>query len=367
MADPRVTKLAEVLVRYSLKLQPGQTFRINASSVAAPLVHALYREALLAGANPYSRIAIDGLDELLYKHGSDAQLSHIPSWTRDEYANVDATISIMGGSNSRSLAGVDSSRIALARSATRELQELFMRRDAEGTLNWCVTLFPTNAGAQDADMSLSDYEDFVYGACLLNEPDPVAAWQQVRAEQQRVVDFLDKQDTIRLVGPDTDLTYRVGGRKWVNCYGDKNFPDGEVFTGPIENSANGHIRYSFPTIYSGREAADVRLVFKEGKVVEATAGKGEDILQSLLEMDPGARYLGEVAFGLNYGISRFSRNILFDEKIGGTVHLALGAGYPETGSTNKSALHWDMICDMREGSEAYANGELVYKDGKFLI
>jgi aminopeptidase len=367
MADPRVTKLAEVLVRYSLKLQPGQTFRISASSVAAPLVQALYREALSAGAHPYTRIAIDGIDELLYKNGNDAQLTHIPSWMRDESTNVDATIAIMGGSNSRSLAGVDPSRIALARSASRELQELTMRRSAEGTLNWCVTLFPTNAGAQDADMSLSDYEDFVYGACLLNEPDPVAAWQRVRDEQQRFVDFLDKQDTIRLVGPDTDLTYRVAGRKWVNCFGDKNFPDGEVFTGPIENSANGSIRYSFPTIYSGREAADVRLVFKEGKVVEATAGKGQDILDSLLEMDPGARFLGEVAFGTNYGINRFSRNILFDEKIGGTVHLALGAGYPETGSTNKSALHWDMICDMRQGSEAYANGELFYKDGKFLI
>ena len=367
MTDPRVTKLAEVLVRYSLKLQPGQTFRISANAAASPLVQALYREALSAGAHPYTRIALDGLDELLYKHGSDEQLSHIPSWARDEAAHVDATIAIIGASNTRSLAGVDAGRIALARSATRELQEQIMGRAADGKLNWCVTLSPTNSGAQDADMSLADYEDFVYGACLLNEPDPVAAWQQVRAEQQRVVDFLDKQDTIRLVGPDTDLTYRVGGRKWVNCFGDKNFPDGEVFTGPIENSANGHIRYSFPTIYSGREAADVRLQFEDGKVVKATAGKGEDILHSLLEMDPGARYLGEVAFGLNYGISRFSRNILFDEKIGGTVHLALGAGYPETGSTNKSALHWDMICDMREGSEAYANSELVYKDGKFLI
>ena len=215
-------------------------------------------------------------------------------------------------------------------------------------------------------MSLSDYEDFVYAACKVDQDDPIAAWKQQRAKQQHIVDFLNTRKQIRIVAPDTDLSYGVAGRQWINCYGDNNFPDGEVFTGPEENSAEGYIRYSFPAIYMGREVNDIRLWFEKGKVVKATADKGEELLHSLIAMDEGAAFLGEVAFGTNYGIQHFSRNMLFDEKIGGTVHLALGAGYPESGSVNKSGLHWDMLCDMRQGGEAYADGELFYKDGQFL-
>ncbi|MCU0491426.1 MAG: aminopeptidase [Chloroflexaceae bacterium] len=367
MADPRVEKLAQVLVHFSLKLKKGELFRISGSAVAAPLIRALYREALLAGANPFTRISLDGLDELTFKYASDEQLTYISPLVQQEAELIDSTISIIADENTKALSGADPARVAKARNARRELQQRVMQRAAENKLNWCVTLFPTNANAQDADMSLSDYEDFVYGAGLLNEADPVAAWQQVEREQQRIADFLATRDTIRLLGPGTDLTYRVGGRTWINAAGDKNFPDGEVFTGPLEDSANGEITYSFPAVYSGREVEGVRLVFKEGKAVEATAAKGQELLLSLLDMDKGARYLGEVAFGLNYGIQRFSRNILFDEKIGGTVHLAVGASYPETGGTNESALHWDMICDMRQDSEVYADGELVYKNGRFII
>lgn len=367
MGDPRVTKLAQVLVQYSLKLKPGDLFRISADALAAPLVRELYREALIAGAHPYTRIEVGGLDEIFFKHGSDTQLRYISELARQEIELMDATIRILGAANTRSLSGVDAQRVAMAREAGRDLQARLMQRAAEDKLNWCVTLFPNHANAQDADMSLSDYEEFVYGAGLLDEADPVAAWRKVFSEQQRIADFLTQCDTIRLVGPGTDLTYRVGGRHWVNAAGDRNFPDGEVFTGPIEDSATGHITYSFPAIYSGREVEGVRLTFAQGKVVAATADKGEDLLHSLLDMDEGARYLGEVAFGLNYGISRFSRNILFDEKIGGTVHLALGAAYPETGGTNQSALHWDMICDMRSDSEVYADGKLVYRDGEFIV
>jgi aminopeptidase len=367
MPDPRVEKLAQVLVRYSLALKEGQLFRISAPAAAAPLVRELVKEALLVGANPLTRITLEGVDELLFKHGSDAQIRFVPDVMRQEVEAMDATISVLASENTKALSGADPQKVAARRQAMRDIQARVMQRAAEDTLNWCVTLYPTQAAAQDADMSLGDYEDFVYTACKLNEADPVAAWKASRDEQQRIADFLGAAREIRLVAPDTDLTYRVGGRKWVNCYGDKNFPDGEVFTGPEEASAEGTIRYSFPAVYSGREVSDVRLWFEGGKVVKATAGKGEELLGSLLDMDEGARRLGEVAFGTNYGIQRFSRNILFDEKIGGTVHLALGAGYPETGSTNQSALHWDMICDMRQGGEAYADGKLFYKDGKFLI
>ncbi len=367
MVDPRVSKLASVLTHFSLKVKPGDLVRIVASSVAAPLVRELFREVLRAGGNPFTRISIDGLDEILFKYGSDDQLRYISPLHQQEIEESDVTISIAGDENTRRLSGVNPARIALAQEARRVLQRRIMERAAANELRWCVTLFPTQANAQDADMSLSDYTEFVYGACLLNEDDPVAAWQRVKVEQQRIADFLAQRDTIRLVGNGTDLTYRVGGRQWINAAGEQNFPDGEVFTGPIEDSAEGYITFDFPAIYSGREVEGVRLVFQQGKVVEATARKGEDLLISLLDLDPGARYLGEVAFGLNYGITCFSRNILFDEKIGGTVHLAVGASYPETGGVNHSGLHWDMICDMRNGSEVYADGELVYRDGKFII
>ncbi len=367
MTDPRIAKMAQVLVHYSLALKPGQLFRITSSPLAAPLIRELTREALLAGAHPITRINIESVDEAFYTYALDEQLRYVPVMTQAEIEAIDATISIIASENTRVLSGIDPAKVAARRQAMRPIQERVMQRAAEETLNWCVALYPTHAGAQDADLSLADYEDFVYAACKLNAADPVAAWHAARDEQQRITDYLSSHDTIRLVAPDTDLTYRVAKRPWINCYGDMNFPDGEVFTGPVEDAVDGHIRYSFPALYAGREVSDVRLWFEGGKVVKATAAKGQELLDSLLAMDEGATRLGEVAFGTNYDITRFSRNILFDEKIGGTVHLALGAGYPETGSLNRSALHWDMICDMRQDSAAYADGELFYKDGKFLI
>lgn len=366
MADPHVEKMAQVLVRYSLALKPGDLFRIIAPPAAAPLVRALYKEALLAGANPYLAMTLEETDELLLRHGSDAQIGYVSPMMRQEIEEINATIRIMASENTRALSGIDPRKVALRRQALSDLQKRVMQRSAEGTLNWCVTLFPTNAAAQDADMSLSDFEEFVYRACKLHYNDPVAEWRRTLEEQQQIADFLNTCSVIRLVAPDTDLTYQVAGRTWINCAGDRNFPDGEVFSSCDETATEGYIRYTFPAIYAGREVEDIRLWFEDGKVVKATAAKGEDLLHSLLAMDEGARRLGEVAFGTNYDITRFSRNILFDEKIGGTVHLALGAGYPETGSRNTSALHWDMICDMRQG-EAYADGRLIYKEGKFLI
>jgi len=241
-----------------------------------------------------------------------------------------------------------------------------MERAAVGEMRWCGTQYPTEAHAQDAEMSLTDYEDFVFKSCLLDQDDPGAGWQGVRDSQQHIVDYLMAHDTIHIVAPGTDLTYRTGGRIWINSDGKHNFPSGEVFTGPHEDSAEGHVRFSYPAIYNGREVEDVRLTFKAGKVVEATAGRGQEFLLAMLDTDPGARYLGEVAFGLNYGIQRFTRNILFDEKIGGTMHMALGRAYPDTGGKNDSAIHWDLISDLREG-EVYADGELCYRAGKFLI
>lgn len=216
-------------------------------------------------------------------------------------------------------------------------------------------------------MSLSDYEEFVYRACLLDQPDPVAAWQAVHDDQQRLCDLLATKRTLRVVTEGTDLSVSVAGRRWANSDGHRNFPSGEVFTGPVEDSATGHITFDFPAIYMGRSVEGVRLEFEQGRVVSATARKGEDLLLSTLGMDAGARYLGEFAFGTNQGIQRHTGNILFDEKIGGTIHMALGSAYPETGGLNRSALHWDMIRDLRQGGEVYADGELLYRNGQFVV
>ncbi len=367
MVDPRVVKLARVLVHYSLHLRRNELVRIAGPALATPLIQAAYAEALAAGANPYVKASIDSIDELYYRGASDDQLRYLNPLDELEVDRLDATIGIWAHWNTRNLTGANPRKLSLRREATAPLQKRFMERAARDELRWVGTQYPTNAEAQDADMSLADYEEFVYGAGMLDREDPVAAWQAVRREQDRIVSFLDTKDALEIRGPDIDLRLSVQGRTWINAAGEKNFPDGEVFTGPVEDSVNGRVRFSFPAIYSGREVEGVELTFEDGRVSSARAGKGEEFLHAMLDIDAGARFLGEFAFGTNYQIQRFTRNILFDEKIGGTLHMALGAGYPETGSKNESGLHWDMICDLRNGTEVFADGDVVYKGGKFAI
>ena len=367
MVDPRIAKLAKVLVNYSLKIRPGDLFRISGPALAAPLIGEVYRESLTAGAHPFVRVSLEGLEEIYFKGASDEQLRFISELQRLEPEQITASLGIWGEWNTRELTRVDPKRLALRREATRDLQRRFLERAAVGELRWCGTQYPTNAEAQDAEMSLAEYEDFVFTAGMLDREDPVAAWEAVRKEQDRITQFLGRRKRLHVKGPDIDLELSVDGRTWVNAAGDKNFPDGEVFTGPVEDSVNGRVRFSFPAIYEGREVDDVELRFEGGKVVHAHAAKGEDFLHAMLDTDAGARFLGEFAFGTNYHIQQFTRNILFDEKIGGTLHMALGIGYPETGSKNTSGLHWDMICDLRNGAEVVADGEVVYRNGRFLV
>lgn len=367
LTDPRIEKMAEVLIHYSLALQPGQLLTINAQPVAAPLVEACYRQALLAGAHPHLDLTLPGIEEIFYRAASDAQIDFVSPRARQTMETFDARLAILSEVNTKALSGIDPAKQARAQQARRGLTETFMRRDASGELKWSVVLYPTAAYAQDAEMSVDELATFIFSACLLDEPDPVAAWRAVGQRQQRLVDWLAGKETVRLVGPDTDLTLSIAGRTFINDDGKKNFPGGEVFTGPVEDSATGTIRFSFPATYHGKEVADVRLRFEQGKVVEARAGKNEELLHQLLGMDEGATRLGEFAFGTNPGVTRFTRNVLFDEKIAGTVHLALGASYPTTGGRNQSALHWDMVCDLRQGGEVYVDGHLFAKDGRFTI
>lgn len=359
--------MGKVLVHYSLALKKGDVFLIRGSDLSSPLIKAVYSEALKAGAHPEVWTSVPGLAEIFYREASDEQLKFVSPFTKLAMETFDAYLAIRGDYNTRSLSGVDPSRQAVAAKASAEVTKVYLERSASGALRWCSTQYPTHAQAQEANMSLDDYAEFVFRACRLDSDDPVAAWESVREEQNRLIEQIERYDELRIVGEGTDLTLRVGGRKWISADGKHNFPDGEIFTGPVEDSANGTIRFSFPGLYGGKEIEDIRLTFEGGKVVKASAARGEELLKALLASDHGASYLGEIGIGTNYGIERFTRNMLFDEKIGGTIHLAVGAGYPETGSKNQSGIHWDMLCDLRSGGEIYGDGELIYKDGKFLF
>ena len=366
MTDQRVDRLAELVVDHSLELREGQVVRIDGLDVAQPLALALYRAALRMGAHPYTNVGLTGLLEILLEHGSKDQREFVSPIQWQEVDTVDAIVTIWSEANTRSLSGIDPTSHAGYMAAHRRLLNRRWERISRGEMTWCGTLFPTNAHAQDAEMSLSEYEDFVYAASHVDEPDPAAHWRSVSRTLHDRAKELAFVRTLRIVGPDTDLRVGVDGRSWLVADGRHNLPDGEVFTSPVETETEGEIRYTFPAVYHGREVEDVRLRFAEGRVVAAEAKSGNEYLETLLDMDDGARVLGEVAFGLNYEIDRFTRHILFDEKIGGTMHLALGSGFPQAGGENTSGLHWDMICDLRTEGEVYADDELVWKAGRFL-
>jgi aminopeptidase len=302
----------------------------------------------------------------LLKEGSDEQLQFVSPTSRLIYERADALIGISAPANTRSLMTVDPARMALFQKSAEDLMATQMRRTEAGDFAWTAVQFPTEAAAQDAGMPLEDYAAFVYGACLLNEDDPVRAWGEQEAMQSRLIDWISPRRTVHITGPGTDLTVGVAGRTWINDEGRLNCPGGEIFTGPIEDQTEGAVQFSFPAYYAGREVTGVRLQFERGRVVSATADTGEDFLRAMLDMDEGARRLGEFAFGTNDGITQFTKNVLFDEKIGGTCHMALGRAYPETGGQNASALHWDMVCDLKE-AEVTVDGELFSKGGQFVV
>jgi len=367
MADRRIEKLAEVLVDYSTGIRPEDKVLIQGGAVASPLLRAVLARVLEAGGFPLTLVSLPGAEELLFRHGNDDQLTHIPEPMRVAMETYDAAISLMSSENTKAMTGIPPEKMVAASQARRTLMDTMMARSARGEYRWVATLFPTNAYAQDAEMSLSDYADFVYGACLPELDDPVGYWKAFSAWQQKIVDYLAGKETVRLSGPDLDLSLSISGRPFINCDGRNNMPDGEVFTGPVEDSIEGHVRFSYPTTFQGRRVDGVHLWFEKGKVVKATAEKNEPFLLETLDTDEGSRYIGEFAIGTNRGITRATGNTLFDEKIGGSFHMALGAGYPESGSANRSSIHWDIVCDLKQGGEIRVDDELIYRDGTFLI
>lgn len=370
MTDPRLTKWAETLVRYSLYLQPEEQVLIRVDEAAIPLAKEVYRMALSAGAHPHVEVRLDDLDEIFLTTAGEGQLDWVSPIKQKEYETIDALCAITAPTNTSSLSGVETAKQARAQQASKVVRQSLFSRAAEGKAKWNLTLYPTPAAAQNAKMSLANYEDFLLRAMLLDKEDPAAAWHAFSQDQQRYVDYLNKVETVRFLARDTDITLRVGGRTWINSDGHKNFPSGEIFTGPWEDSVNGQVRYTFPTAHLGHEVDDVRLTFANGCVVKAEAARGLEFLETMLDSDAGARTLGEVAIGNNYGVQQFTRNTLYDEKIGGTFHLALGNSYPETGGSNVSAVHWDMVCDMRPeagGGAIYADGVLIHENGEWKI
>ena len=366
MNDPRLRALAEVICGHSTGLSEGDLVLIQGPALAEPLMVEMVRSALERGAVPRVRPTLDGADLAYLEQAGQHQLEHLPAWAMEEMDAIDVRIAIHAAWNTRELSNVDPVKLATRQGAMAPLMARYMERSAAGDLRWCVTAFPCEAFAQDSDMSLDQYADFVFRAGWLDRPDPVAAWRAYAGTLEQLAERLSQVQRLRLLAEDTDLTVGVGGRTWRASSGTHNFPDGEVFTGPREAETEGHVRFTFPAVHGGREVADVRLTFEGGRVVASEAAGGEQYLQRMIAMDDGAAILGEFAIGTNYAVDRFTHQILFDEKIGGTCHMALGAGYPETGSVNQSGLHWDMVCDLRSGGEIHADGEPIYRDGEFL-
>lgn len=360
MLHPIHEKHAQLLVGYCLEVQPGQNVRIETSTAGEQLARALVREVLRAGGVPHLRLSYPELLEDILELASDSYFGTEPVIDIAEAEAVDATIYALAAHNTRSRQGADKDRYVQHVRRSQPVRRVFQER---GT-TWTLTLHPTEATAQDAGLSLDAFAHQVYDAMFLFDADPAARWGEVRARQARLIELLAQADVVRIVADDTDLELRVRGRTWRNSDGRTNMPSGEIYTAPVEDSANGHIRFGVRSSVNGVEVRDIRLTFVDGEVVRAEAATGDDLLQAQLGIDRGARYLGELGIGTNENIRAATGNILLDEKIGGTVHLALGASIPGTGGMNDSAIHWDMICDLREGGTLFVDGEPFIKDGR---
>ncbi|HSL43017.1 MAG TPA: aminopeptidase [Anaerolineales bacterium] len=369
MPDPRVQKLALVMVQYSLGIKPDQKVYLQTTPAAHEFNLAFYEEAIKAGA--HVTFAIDGAyypgaQEIFLKHASKKQLEWVSPVRKLMIETYDARMVVEAETNTRELASVNPERIALWRKANAPMFKKMLKRIESKELRWCLTVYPTEAMAQEANMSLSDYSEFVYEAGMLNAKDPVKLWKAEKKKQQKLVNWLKGKNQVTLKGENIDLSLSIKGRRFIPCAGDQNFPDGEIFTSPVENSVNGWVRFRYPAIFDGQEIEDIELWFENGKVVQEKAARNQELLTAQLNTDQGARILGEWGIGTNYNIKRFTKNMLFDEKLGGTIHLALGLGFEEAGGKNASGLHWDMLCDMAK-SEIMIDGKPFYKNGKPVI
>lgn len=357
---------AKLLVQYCLDIQPGEKLFVRSTTEAEPLIREVFRETLKAGGIMDTQLTFREQNRLLLNHGTDQQLAHVSPGMRVALEEYNAYLFVRAPFNLREEQNIDTERSRKRSAAMGAVMKTYFERTATRDLKRSLCQFPTQAAAQNAGMSLEEYQDFVFNACKLNEPDPAKAWLQVRERQQKIVDHLNQCQRIHYSGPNIDLRFSTAGRTWINSDGRTNMPSGEVYTSPVENSVQGYVQFSFPGVYQGREVTGVRLEVKDGYIEKWEADRGQEFLDHIFSLQ-GARRFGEAAVGTNYGIDRMTRNILFDEKMGGTVHLAIGQSYLQAGGKNESPVHWDMITDMTDGGEIYADGEKIYQDGRFLI
>ena len=374
MTDHRIDRLAQVLVEYSTRIGRGDRVLIEAEPHAEPLVRALFVHILKAGGHPQllmslSGLPSSGLKDVFLAYANDEQLDFVPPFYKLAYDTFESRIRIWSESNTKALTNIDRARLSRRSKAMAPILQAQLTRGGRDEFRWITTMFPTDAYAQDAEMSLSEFEDLFFRACHVDDPDqdPIAYWKAVEDDQQKAIDALSGCDQVIVRGPNCDLTLSIKDRVFINACGHSNMPDGEIHTGPVEKSTDGWIRFSYPAVHGGIEVEGIELKFVEGRVVDAKAEKNQALLEHMIEIDDGARYLGEFAIGTNFNIQQLTRNILIDEKIGGTIHVALGSGYPKTGSVNKSAIHWDMITDMSEGGEIIVDGNVIYQDGAFRL
>jgi len=361
-----LNKYAKLLTQYSLDLKAGERLYIKSSTLAEPLIREVYREAVKIGCHVKVDMGFRSQGKILLDHANEEQLGYVDPSQVVAMENCDAYLYIRAPYNLKADRNVDQEKRKRRAEATKVLNKIYFDRLASGGLKRSLCQYPTQANAQEAGMSLEEYEHFVFDACKLYEEDPVAAWLEVRASQQRIVDFLNEKSKLRYKNKHSDISFSVEGRTWINSDGMNNMPSGEVFSAPIEDSVNGFVTFDYPSIYMGQEARGIKLTVKDGEVVEWTAERGQELLDQVFTV-PGANFFGEVAIGTNYSIQKATKNILFDEKIGGSVHMAVGQSYGQCGGKNESAIHWDMIADMRDGGKIFADDELIYEDGKFLI
>lgn len=362
-------KLAKLAVNYSVEVKKGQRVFIGGPALAKELFQAVYVEVLKAGGHPLLSPRIEGAAELFYKYGSEDQLLYYDEVSKKIDKEFDCFIIIQGDYNRKKLSLVDPKLIAKKRGspANKEFEMIVKKRFANGEMKWVAIPYPCHSYAQEASMDLFSYSDFVRKALFLDKEDPINEWKEMEKKNKKLVEYLNQFENFQVLGEDTNLTLSVKGRIWCNASGRVNLPDGEVYTGPLEDSVNGCIRFTYPGIYQGREIENVYLEFKDGKVTKATADKGEELLHEIIAIE-NANIIGEFAFGTNYGITDFTKNMAFDEKIGGTMHCALGAGYPETGSKNYCGIHWDLLKDMRlPESKVIADSKVIYEEGKWKI
>lgn len=354
MKDHRLSKFADMLLEHSLKVREGENVVIRSGYLAKPLIDEFYRKAIDKGANVFVHVLSDPQRKYFMENASEKQQENISTLYEGIYDKADAVLVIEAPENTKHLSNVPPTKNMKYNKALSPLLKKIMNK------RWVLTNYPVEAFAQDANMSLEEYEDFLFDAVLVD-------YEKMDQDMDKIINIFDKADIIRVLGNETDLTFSIKGRKGIKCSGQNNVPDGEVFYSPVTNSANGHIYYEFPAIRYGNQVDDVRLEFRDGKIINARAGSNEQFLNQMLDTDEGARYLGEFGIGLNYGIKKFIKNILFDEKIGGTIHLAAGNAYEGSGGDNSSVIHWDMIKELRNSGEIYADGKLVQKNGIYLI